>query len=129
MNIDKIVKECPDAWSEWLEYKYPNFKQVYNGIYKVSIQDSFIWITTTTYQRLYVHLRELFDYFDSVGIEIYPFNDFTTGNGCRIYIRFRNGRLNLVRTLTGKDNRTEAEFEAIPKAFEIRQQQIEQKND
>ena len=114
MNIDKIVKERPKAWEEWLRFVELDI----NNIFKASFQNNSIWITTKGHKTHFSYFRTLYDYFDSVGIVISVYYDVDAG-WCYevVYDNECDGE-------RWYESRQDVEFEAIPKAFEIREQQL-----
>lgn len=123
MNIDKIVKECTRAVEDVLRKrgltgklnKY-EFVENTNSLLFTLDDESEYGIATI------FHYRELFDYFDSVGIVV-GIELQRTQWQCSLILRGENKPF--VTMTTGK-TRTEAEYEAFERAFEIREQQIEQ---
>ena len=125
MNIDKIVKECQKALNEWIYYSTP----IKNGL---EIQISSVRFTASKdiiigvafpdgYLFEYsIHFRELYDYFDSVGIVISLQYDSVYG--------YWDGKIiteDIVKdTEWSYKERVDAEYLVIPIAFEIREQQL-----
>ena len=119
MNIDKIVKECPKAWEEWLGFFiHPYHLGTEEYKYTWNKDNKIIEIWTENYLEYEAHFRELYDYFDSVGIIVSVYYDadanwcyeIVTSDDCIIQLHF--------------DNRIEAEYKGLLCVFEIREQQI-----
>lgn len=113
MNIVKIVKECPRAWEECSKFlRFDGFELLgfVNKNFVIKMKDREI--------RERVLYRELFDYFDSVGIVIS-----VTSESSRTEQGFR-AECNDV--WHWDKERTVAEQMAFEYAFEVREKQIEE---
>lgn len=119
MNIDKITKECPRAWEECIRffihphnYGSSDFKYIWS-------QDSIeIWEADGVYLDLEIHFRELYDYFDSVGIII------LIG-----YDDIRDWKVRVNSWSKYQASRTKAECLGFEKGFEFREKQLRQHTD
>lgn len=122
MDIDKIVKEYPKAFHDWLR----SLNITGHALDRVEFnhEDKEI-ILRLHYGKnggyIPVHYRRLFDYFDSVGI-IIGITPVSIDKDTKFVTGTRDGDFEF-----WADNRTEAEYEAFERAFEIREKQIEQK--
>lgn len=120
MNIDKIVKECPNAWEECVKffihphnYESSDFKYIWS-------QDSIeVWEVDGNYLDLEIHHRELYDYFASVGIVVIP-------NTHLLHSKEVFYEENYYRIYMGGKVDVEQEYRAFEKAFEIREQQLKE---
>lgn len=128
MNLDKIIKECPKAFRELIHYATP----IKNGL---EIQISSVRFTASKdiiiegafpdgYLFDYsIHFRELYDYFDSVGIKIEVSDKSYESYWVYNVDCYDDGKEFFYE---GYDTRTEAEYKAFEKAFEIREQQLKE---
>lgn len=122
-NIDNIIKECPNAFRKWILYT-KNVKDTFEVIdYRFSVNGHFIVIIkfpdgfTLEIER---HFRELYDFFDSVGVKISIY--WSVNEGWLFDIFVNNSKVDIKRCYA--DNRSFVEFVAIPKAFEIYEKQL-----
>lgn len=116
MNIDKIVKECPNAFTELL--KYYKIKGEPTRVRYIESQSHIEIIIDDRFVH-FIYFRKLYDFFDSVGIRIsilyylrhhYKY-DMMVGKDFKEYDIFW-------------DTREQAEYVAFESAFEILEQQI-----
>ena len=137
MNIDKIVKECPDVIEELKSYMGFSFV----GRSTIDFEEDNIVFRGTNSACL-IHYRDLFDYFDSVGINVgvMPLTDkwhwsiskkrfwrvtYLIGRPKGGFVWSRNPYEDKHGYKPDFKSRIEAEYKAFELAFEIRQQQIE----
>lgn len=112
-NIDKIVKECPRAWEKCKKYCGVDTTKRCT----VALESNYI-VFRDSYSIIPLHFRELYDFFDSVGIKItISYNEALESFDWRI-----NNLYNSHRSFV---ERKEAEYSAIVKAFEIYENQLE----
>lgn len=115
-NIDKIIKGYPRAWWDFIQWLINNSRwQSHWAIADISFQDGFIWISSHK-----IHFRELYDFFDSVGVRV----EALYSNPYSSWYGIVNGKSDF-----HNDTRTEAEYRAFEKAFEIRENKLRQHTD
>lgn len=119
MNLDKIIKDSPRAWEEcllFLGYNEKDIKIILENPYLM--ENGFVVLLDGEYTEHGFHYRRLYDYFDSVGVVVFVYYDFDAG-WC--YEVVYDNECDRERWY---ESRQDVEFEAIPKAFEIREQQL-----
>lgn len=128
-NIDKIIKECPRAWEECIRffihphnYEALEFKYIWNP------NTNRIEIWEGDYLDLEIHPRELYDFFDSVGVCVELINAMGLA---RLVLKLPQWRYRIIEENGDyigleerHDTRTEAEYRAFEKAFEIYEKQL-----
>ena len=120
MNIDKIVKECPKTWEECKQFL--NMSMTYDYYFK----DNHIVFNTNS-QGIHIHFRELFDYFDSVGIVIVIHYSLVPDGFKAEYYNKDTKEYNTL-VFRGCNTRSEAEYQAFEKAFELLERRINSQN-
>lgn len=125
MNIDKIIKECPKAFDGWLRYELSIGKAQYEILeidYYAHLKNIYIRVKSEFgITEYYIHPRSLYDYFDSVGIKIEITH---IGNSYGWIFDICASGKSTPDHEGSFDSRTEAEYVAFEKAFEIREQQL-----
>lgn len=128
-NIDKIIKECPRAWEGCKKYFiHPhNYKDNLKTVWDDKDKYIYVFEDMQGYNTAEIHFRELYDFFDSVGVEIYPFDNELSDYGFkikRVYLLHDVKVRSTAALEIGYDTRTEAEYRAFEKAFEIYEKQL-----
>lgn len=118
MNIDKIIKEYPKAFEEMLRSRGIKFKEITSVKWYENTRQFFI--VTDDRFAYFIYFRELYDYFDSVGIRV----EVLYSNPYSAWYGLVNGKSDF-----HNDTRTEAEFPALEKGFEFREKQLRQHTD
>jgi hypothetical protein len=104
MNFDKIKESYPKAWERLSDWAHPQGKgfTYYPGIgWRSSMND-----------------RDLYDFFDAHGMEIYPY-PFLSDFGPRVCYKAYIDNVEVAKDFRNFPTRAAAESSAFEKAFEI----------